>query len=63
MATQMAASVEEQGQVADQINEQVEQISTLASENLAKGEQSTESSKKMDRIASDLHELVVRFKR
>jgi aerotaxis receptor len=63
MATQMAASVEEQAQVADQINEQVEQISTLASENLAKGEQSTESSKKMDRIASDLHELVVRFKR
>ncbi|TGN39192.1 methyl-accepting chemotaxis protein [Marinobacter confluentis] len=62
MATQMAASVEEQAQVADQINEQVEQISTLASENLAKGEESTESSKEMDRIASDLHELVVRFK-
>ncbi|WP_150912131.1 methyl-accepting chemotaxis protein [Marinobacter halotolerans] len=62
MATQMAASVEEQAQVADQINEQVEQISTLASENLAKGEESTESSKQMDRIASDLHELVVRFK-
>jgi aerotaxis receptor len=62
MATQMAASVEEQAQVADQINEQVEQISTLASENLSKGEESTESSKQMDRIASDLHELVVRFK-
>jgi len=62
MATQMAASVEEQAQVADQINEQVEQISTLASENLSKGEESTESSKEMDQIASDLHELVVRFK-
>lgn len=62
MAMQMAASVEEQAQVADQINEQVEQISTLASENLSKGEESTESSKQMDRIATDLHELVVRFK-
>lgn len=62
MATQMAASVEEQAQVADQINEQVEQISTLASENLSKGEESTESSKQMDRIASELHELVIRFK-
>jgi aerotaxis receptor len=61
-ATQMAASVEEQAQVADQINEQVEHISALASENLSKGEESTESSKRMDRIASDLHELVVRFK-
>jgi aerotaxis receptor len=62
MATQMAASVEEQAQVADQINEQVEHISTLASENLSKGEESTESSKKMDQIASEMHELVVRFK-
>lgn len=62
MAIQMAASVEEQAQVADQINEQVEQISTLASENLSKGEESTESSKKMDQVASDLNELVFRFK-
>jgi len=62
MATQMAASVEEQAQVADQINEQVEQISTLAFENLSKGEESTESSKQIDQIANDMHELVLRFK-
>lgn len=62
MAIQMAASVEEQAQVADQINEQVEQISTLASDNLTKGQESTESSQRMDRIAGELHELVVRFK-
>ncbi|MDI9246390.1 PAS domain-containing methyl-accepting chemotaxis protein [Marinobacter sp. CHS3-4] len=62
MATQMAASVEEQSQVAEQINQQVEQISTLASDNLDKGQQSTESSQNMDRIAGELHELVVRFK-
>lgn len=62
MATQMAAAVEEQAQVSDQINEQVEQISLLASENLAKGEQSTASVQKMEKIAGELHELVVRFK-
>jgi aerotaxis receptor len=63
MASQMAAAVEEQAQVSDQINEQVEQISILASENLEKGEQSSVSVQKMDTIAAELHELVVRFKR
>lgn len=62
MATQMAAAVEEQAQVSDQINEQVEQISVLAADNLDKGEQSTASVQKMEKIAGDLHELVVRFK-
>lgn len=62
MATQMAAAVEEQAQVSDQINEQVEQISVLASDNLSKGEQSTASVQKMEKIAGELHELVVRFK-
>ncbi|CAN0606354.1 unnamed protein product, partial [Ectocarpus sp. 12 AP-2014] len=46
MATQMAAAVEEQAQVSDQINEQVEQISVLAADNLDKGEQSTASVQK-----------------
>ncbi|PXX92322.1 chemotaxis protein [Marinobacter vulgaris] len=62
MATQMAAAVEEQAQVSDQINEQVEQISVLGSDNLAKGEQSTLSVQKIEKIAGELHELVVRFK-
>ncbi|WP_445425296.1 methyl-accepting chemotaxis protein [Alishewanella sp. HL-SH06] len=62
MATQMAAAVEEQAQVSDQINEQVEQISTLATENLRQGEQATGSVQKMERIAGEMHELVVRFK-
>jgi aerotaxis receptor len=62
MASQMAAAVEEQAQVSDQINEQVEQISTLAADNLLKGEQTTASVQKVDRIAGELHELVVRFK-
>lgn len=62
MATQMAAAVEEQAQVSDQINEQVEKISVLGSDNLAKGEQSTSSVQKIEKIAGELHELVVRFK-
>lgn len=62
MATQMAAAVEEQAQVSDQINEQVEQISVLASDSVAKGEQSTTSMQTMEKIAGELHELVVRFK-
>jgi len=62
MAIPMAAAVEEQSQVCDQINEQVEQISTLASENLTKGERTTASVQNMEKIAGELHELVVRFK-
>lgn len=62
MATQMAAAVEEQAQVSDQINEQVEHISVLASDNVIKGEESTSKMQQMEKIAGELHELVVRFK-
>lgn len=62
MALQMAAAVEEQAQVSDQINEQVEKISDLATSNLSKGEESTECVRSIDQIAKNLHELVVRFK-
>ncbi len=62
MAMQIAAAVEEQSQVSDQINEQVEHISALASGNLEKGEQSTASVQEIEKIAGELHELVVRFK-
>ncbi|GAB5478119.1 MAG: methyl-accepting chemotaxis protein [Marinobacter nauticus] len=62
MAIQMATAVEEQAQVSDQINEQVESISSLASVNFEKGEQSAASVQKMEKIAAELHELVVRFK-
>lgn len=62
MALQMAAAVEEQAQVSDQINEQVERISSLAQSNLEKGDQSTNAVEAVETIAKDLHELVVRFK-
>lgn len=62
MALQMAAAVEEQAQVSDQINAQVENISGLAQQSLLKGQESTDSVKALGQIAVDLHELVVRFK-
>jgi aerotaxis receptor len=62
MALQMAAAVEEQAQVSDQINAQVESISGLARQNLAKGQESTDSVKELGRVAADLHDLVVCFK-
>jgi aerotaxis receptor len=62
MAIQMAAAVEEQSQVSEQINVQVENISTMAKQNLEKGRESTESVQDVGRIAEALHELVVRFK-
>ncbi len=62
MALQMAAAVEEQAQVSDQINAQVENISSLAQSNLQKGDKSTDSVRALGQIARDLHELVVRFK-
>ncbi|MEH6356760.1 MAG: methyl-accepting chemotaxis protein [Marinobacter sp.] len=62
MAIQMAAAVEEQSQVSDQINEQVEQISVLAADSLVQGEHSTASVQKIEIIAGELRELVVRFK-
>jgi len=61
-ALQMAAAVEEQAQVSDQINEQVENIASLAQSNLLKGDESTESIKASNRIAQNLHDLVIRFK-
>jgi len=62
MAIQMAAAVEEQSQVSEQINVQVENISNMAKLNLEKGTESTESVQEVGRIAEALHELVVRFK-
>lgn len=62
MALQMAAAVEEQAQVSDEINAQVENISDLTHQNLAKSQDSTDSVKALGSIARDMHELVVRFK-
>lgn len=62
MSIQMAAAVEEQAQVFDQIDGQVEDISRLGSDSLHKGEQAINQVQKLESIAGELHELVVRFK-
>ncbi|MDO6441905.1 PAS domain-containing methyl-accepting chemotaxis protein [Marinobacter sp. 2_MG-2023] len=62
MSIQMAAAVEEQAQVFDQINEQVEHISSLGSDSLHKGDLAISQVQQMETIAGELHELVIRFK-
>ncbi|ADZ92179.1 methyl-accepting chemotaxis protein [Marinomonas mediterranea] len=63
MATQMAAAVEEQASVAEDINRQVVTISDLANRSLSKSHDSSESIRMLQDVSSDMHELVVRFKR
>lgn len=58
----MAAAVEEQAQVFDQISDQVNGISNLGADSLHKGEQAINQEQKMENIAGELHELMVRFK-
>lgn len=63
MSTQMAAAVEEQAHVAEDVNRQVENMSSLAHGSLAEADSSASTTRKLQKIAGELHELVVRFKR
>lgn len=62
MATQMAAAVEQQAHVADDINRQVVNISDLASTSSASANHTSDSITLLKTTAEELHELVVRFK-
>lgn len=62
MSTQMAAAVEEQAHVAEDINRQVVSISELASACADSSSETTESMTLVKSISDELHELVVRFK-
>ncbi|MDX5298110.1 MAG: methyl-accepting chemotaxis protein [Gammaproteobacteria bacterium] len=62
MAMQMSAAVEQQAQVSDEISRQVSNISSLASHNLDKADAASKSLQGLQAIASQLHELVVRFR-
>ncbi|MDI9246393.1 PAS domain-containing methyl-accepting chemotaxis protein [Marinobacter sp. CHS3-4] len=62
MALQMAAAVEEQAQVSDQINQQVENISSLAQKNREKGAESAETIKSSNQVARTMHELVIHLR-
>jgi len=63
MSTQMAAAVEEQAHVAEDINRQIVNISTLADASTESSVQLSSTITYLNKIADDLHELVVRFKR
>ncbi|MBJ7538294.1 methyl-accepting chemotaxis protein [Marinomonas transparens] len=62
MAIQMSAAVEEQAHVSEEINRQVVRISDLSVESSEKSNMSSESIRTLQGVATDMHELVVRFK-
>lgn len=62
MAVQMAAAVEEQSHVSEDINRQLVRISDLASGTKAEADAAKNSMEELQRVSSDMHELVVRFK-
>ncbi|WP_319784161.1 PAS domain-containing methyl-accepting chemotaxis protein [Oceanisphaera sp. IT1-181] len=62
MSTQMAAAVEQQASVAEEINRQVVNISGLADSSADSATQASSSLLHLKTISVDLHELVVRFK-
>lgn len=62
MSEQMAAAVEEQALVSEEVNRQVREISELAERSLARTEESADSIRQSQRVSDQLHELVNRFK-
>ncbi|AOT08284.1 methyl-accepting chemotaxis protein [Pseudoalteromonas luteoviolacea] len=60
---QIAAAVEEQATVSEDINKQVVNIASLANSSVTSSLESQEISEELTRVAKDMHELVVRFKR
>ena len=62
MAVQMAAAVEEQAHVSEDINQQLVRISDLAVGTKAEADAAMDSMEQLQKVSSDMHELVVRFK-
>ncbi len=63
MSIQMAAAVEQQANVAEEVNQQVVNISGLANNTLTEAANSADSIKQLQLVSNELHELVVRFTR
>ena len=61
-AIQMASAVEEQSQVAEQINQQITRIAEVADETTNKAGSSAEISASVETLSEDLYVLVERFK-
>lgn len=63
MSTQMAAAVEQQAHVADDINRQVVSISTLAEHSTVAANEAATTLNQLKTVSDDLADLVHRFKR
>ncbi|GAB2934887.1 methyl-accepting chemotaxis protein [Rheinheimera gaetbuli] len=63
MSIQMAAAVEQQANVAEEVNQQVVNISGLTNDSLTEAGNSADSIIKLQQVSKALHELVVRFAR
>ncbi|SBS24625.1 Aerotaxis receptor [Marinomonas aquimarina] len=62
MSMQMATAVEQQAHVSEDINQQLVRISNLANASKDGAEEAMQSLVTLRGVASDMHELVVRFK-
>ncbi|MFP2767811.1 hypothetical protein [Oceanisphaera sp. KMM 10153] len=62
MSTQMAAAVEQQAHVSEDINRQVVNISGLADSSADSAVNASQSITYLKSISGELHELVMRFK-
>ncbi|GAA0785263.1 methyl-accepting chemotaxis protein [Marinobacterium sediminicola] len=63
MSLQMAAAIEEQAQVSEEINGQIVNISSLSTQSMSQAEESATMTRKLQSVAADMHELVTGFKR
>ena len=63
MSLQIAAAIEEQANVSDDINQQVVNIASLASDSLNSASSVEQASQTLTQVSKDMVELVVRFKR
>ncbi len=63
MSIQMAAAIEEQAQVSEEINGQIVNISNLSTQSLSQAEASATTTRKLQSVAAEMHELVSGFKR
>lgn len=63
MSSQMALTVQQQATVADEVNQQVVNISSLANDTLTESVNTADSIKQLQLVSNEMHELVVRFAR
>ncbi|PSL10956.1 methyl-accepting chemotaxis sensory transducer with Pas/Pac sensor [Marinobacterium halophilum] len=63
MSIQMAAAIEEQAMVSEEINGQIVNISTLSTQSLDQAEESAATTRQLQSVAAEMKELVSGFKR